>query len=67
MIDYQVYGWEMTVHFANGTEREYHRVARTEAAARRLGMLLPQAVDVTNLRALTRSQYESSYGRRDLR
>lgn len=67
MIDYKVYGWDMTLRLRNGTERRYHRVAATEKAARRLGMLQTNVVEVSDLRPLTREQYERAYGRRDLR
>lgn len=61
--DYKVYGWEMTLHFRDGTEAPYHRVARTATRARRLAMLRPNVVEVTGLRPLTKTQYISSLGK----
>jgi hypothetical protein len=56
------YGWELIVHKHDGTAETIHRVAKTEAAAKRLAMKVRKAESVHVQAALTREQYHASYG-----
>lgn len=63
MSDPKPYGHVVTVRLSNGETAEVRRVGR-ESVARRAALLMPHAVEVERVEALTEENWVRAYGRR---
>ncbi|HEY9720432.1 MAG TPA: hypothetical protein V6D47_00350 [Oscillatoriaceae cyanobacterium] len=57
------YGFVITIRKHNGETEEIHRVTSSEARARRIGMMRPNAAEIEKLEPFAEQQYVRVFGR----